>query len=112
MENIFPNRLAATPAEDLGPNALAVTRKPTIMLQYGDDTLGLEKRLLFEAAGPAAALDVAAGEAAGRHARLFVDGEPLCSLLKADEDFPYWIVGASSPVPKELPAADKSEDEP
>ncbi|WP_144037832.1 hypothetical protein [Sphingopyxis sp. KK2] len=111
MENIIPTPLA-TPSGNSGPDGHAAARKPTIMLHYGDDALGLEKRLLFEAAGPAAALDVAAGEAAGRNARLFVDGEPLCSLLKADEDFPYWIVGASGPAPNELSVSEMSEDEP
>ncbi len=71
-------------------------RKPTIMLQYDDDHIGLEKRLFFEASTPAAALEIAAGEAAGRSARLFVDGAPICSLLKADEENPYWIVAASA----------------
>lgn len=74
----------------------APARKPTLMLHYDEDHIGLEKRLLFEAASPASALDIAAGEAAGRSARLFVDGAPLCSLLKADDDNPYWIVAAPS----------------
>lgn len=70
--------------------------KPTLTLHYDEDDIGLEKRLLFEAENPAGALEIAAGEAAGRTARLFVDGMPLCSLLKADEDNPYWIVAASA----------------
>ena len=74
----------------------APARKPTLMLHYDEDHIGLEKRLLFEAASPASALDIAAGEAAGRSARLFVDGAPLCSLLKADDDNPYWVVAAPS----------------
>lgn len=101
----------AAMAPDDGP---VPAHKSTIMLQYHDDDIGLEKRLLFEAATPAVALEIAAGEAAGRHARLFVDGTPLCSLLKADEDNPYWVVATSagppthapnfiSPSPEELP---------
>lgn len=69
-------------------------RKPTIMLQYDDDAIGIGKRLLFEADTPAIALEIAAGEAAGRHASLFVDGAPVCSLLKAGDEHPYWIVAA------------------
>ncbi|MBB6425365.1 hypothetical protein [Sphingopyxis sp. JAI128] len=75
-----------------GDAAAPRRRKPTIMLQYDDDAIGIGKRLLFEAETPAAALEIAAGEAAGRHASLFVDGEPLCSLLKTGDEHPYWIV--------------------
>lgn len=100
MSSLLPDETVAM-SSDAGPT---LPRKPTLMLHYDDDAMGLEKRLLFEAATPAAALDVAAGEAAGRHARLFVDGTPLCSLLKADEDHPYWIVAR--------PAAGMNEDSP
>lgn len=110
MSARLPNETAA-PAPAAGP---AAQQMSTLMLHYDDDDIGLEKRLLFEAANPAAALEIAAGEAAGRHARLFVDGTPLCSLLKADEDNPYWIIATSagpanyapkpaSPSPEELP---------
>ncbi|HZG32935.1 MAG TPA: hypothetical protein VEZ59_06645 [Sphingopyxis sp.] len=92
MSSRLPDQTAA-----LSPDAIpAPAQKSTLMLHYDDDDIGLEKRLLFEAASLAAALEIAAGEAAGRHARLFVDGTPLCSLLKADEDNPYWIVAASA----------------
>lgn len=39
------------------------------------------------------ALEIAEGEADGRQARLFVDGELLCQLVKAPAaDAPYWII--------------------
>ncbi|NYF33648.1 hypothetical protein [Sphingopyxis sp. JAI108] len=95
MSARLPNDTAAI-ASGAGP---APSQKSTLMLHYEDDDIGLEKRLLFEAATPAAALEIAAGEAAGRHARLFVDGTPLCSLLKADEDNPYWIIATSAGPP-------------
>ena len=88
------------------------TRKPTLMLHYDEDHIGLEKRLLFEAASPASALDIAAGEAAGRSARLFVDGAPLCSLLKADDDNPYWIVAAPSLRTRADPVSATFEEKP
>jgi hypothetical protein len=90
MSLLFPDETSAMPS-DAGP---AAPQKSTLALHYDDDDFGLEKRLLFEAATPAAALEIAAGEAAGRQARLFVDGTPLCSLLKANEENPYWIVAA------------------
>lgn len=86
-----------------GSAGAASRRKPTIMLHYDDDSLGIGKRLLFEADTPATALEIAAGEAAGRHARLFVDGEPLCSLLKADDENPYWIVAGLPGEPPDMP---------
>lgn len=92
--------------------APAPPRKPTLMLHYDDDHIGLEKRLLFEAATPAAALEIAAGEAAGRYARLFVDGTPLCSLLKASEDNPYWVVAASAAQTSDDPISTPSEEMP
>ena len=99
MSARLPNDTAAL-ASDAGP---AAPQKATLMLHYDDDDIGLEKRLLFEAANPAAALEIAAGEAAGRHARLFVDGTPLCSLLKADEDNPFWIIATSAGPPNHAP---------
>jgi len=89
----------------------ARARKPTIMLDYEDDAIGIAKRLLFEAETPAVALDIAKGEAAGRQARLFVDGEPLCSLLKADDEHPYWIV-AGSPAWQSGEHSQPSKEEP
>lgn len=97
---------SAAPALGADPAAL---QKSTLVLHYDDDGIGLEKRLFFEAATPAAALEIAAGEAAGRHARLFVDGRPLCSVVKADEDHPFWVIAASAgrpiyaPTPTSLP---------
>lgn len=90
----------------------APARKPTLMLHYHEDHIGLEKRLLFEAASPASALDIAAGEAAGRSARLFIDGTPLCSLLKADDDNPYWIVAAPTARTRADPASATFEEKP
>lgn len=95
--------LSGQPHPEGQASASVPPRKPTITLHYDDDAIGIEKRLLFEAATPAAALEVAAGEAAGRHARLFVDGEPLCSLLKADNEHPYWIIAAPAGVPSDIP---------
>lgn len=88
-------------SEAAGAGDDAAPRKPTLALHYDDDRIGIGKRLLFEAATPAAALEVAAGEAAGRQARLFVDGAPLCSLLKADDEHPYWVVAGSGTSPEE-----------
>ncbi|OHD03206.1 MAG: hypothetical protein A2885_05660 [Sphingopyxis sp. RIFCSPHIGHO2_01_FULL_65_24] len=90
----------------------APARKPTLMLHYDEDHIGLEKRLLFEAASPASALDIAAGEAAGRSARLFVDGAPLCSLLKADDDNPYWVVAAPTARTRADPVSASFEEKP
>lgn len=71
----------------------ATFRRATYTLCYDDDALGLPKRIEFEADSPATALEIAGGEADGRQARLFVDGEPLCQLVKASAaDAPYWIV--------------------
>lgn len=86
--------------------------KPTLTLHYDEDDIGLEKRLLFEAESPAGALEIAAGEAAGRTARLFVDGMPLCSLLKADQDNPYWIVAASAARTSDDPISTSTEEVP
>ncbi len=85
---------------------------PTLTLHYDEDDIGLEKRLLFEAESPAGALEIAAGEAAGRTARLFVDGMPLCSLLKADQDNPYWIVAASAARTSDDPISASTEEVP
>lgn len=68
-------------------------RRTTYTLCYDDDALGLPKRIEFEAESPAMALEIAKGEADGRQARLLVDGEPLCQLVKAPAaDAPYWII--------------------
>lgn len=95
----------AVPTPDADP---APPQKSALMLHYDDDGIGLEKRLLFEAATPAAALEIAAGEAAGRHARLFVDGTPLCSLVKAGEDNPFWVIAASAGRPTCAPNSTSS----
>jgi hypothetical protein len=77
--------------------ANVIPRKVTYTPRYDDDALGLPKRIEFEAAGPAAALDIAMGEAEGRWALLLADGEPLCQLVKAAADpAPYWIVARDS----------------
>ncbi|WP_447763923.1 hypothetical protein [Sphingopyxis panaciterrae] len=68
-------------------------RRRTYTLRYEEDALGLPKRIEFEAESPAAALEIAMGEAEGRRALLLADGEPLCQLVKAAADpAPYWIV--------------------
>lgn len=84
------------------------SRKPTLALHYEDDGLGLGKRLLFEASSLAAALDVTAG----RQAQLFLDGTPVCRLLKADDTHPYWIVAACAPARENVPPLGASEDLP
>lgn len=104
----LPDQLPAM-TSDASP---APRRKPTLTLYYDEDDIGLEKRLLFEAENPAGALEIAAGEAAGRTARLFVDGMPLCSLLKADQDNPYWIVAASAARTSDGPVFASTEELP
>jgi hypothetical protein len=69
----------------------------TYTLRYDDDALGVPKRIEFEAASPATALEIAQGEARGREALLLVEGLPLCRLAKAaDADPPYWIIAPGS----------------
>lgn len=85
---------------DISPSLIEVAppgegRRMTYTLCYDDDALGLPKRIEFEADSPAMALEIAEGEADGRQARLFVDGEPLCLLVKAPAaDAPYWIIAS------------------
>ena len=84
--------IEAAPPGD--PRSAAGTRRATYTLCYDDDALGLPKRIELEAESPAMALEIAEGEADGRQARLLVDGEPLCQLVKAPAaDAPYWIIG-------------------
>jgi len=72
-------------------------RRRTYTLRYEEDALGLPKRIEFEAESPAAALEIAMGEAEGRRALLLADGEPLCQLVKAAADpAPFWIVARDS----------------
>ncbi|WP_432769978.1 MAG: hypothetical protein HEQ22_04315 [Sphingopyxis sp.] len=58
-------------------------RTVTYTLRYDEDAVGLPKRIEFEADSPAAALEIAMGEAEGRRALLLADGAPLCQLVKA-----------------------------
>lgn len=84
----FPGPAIADQAPDTGQ-----IRRRTYTLRYEEDERGLPKRIEFEAASPAAALEIAMGEAEGRRAVLFADSKPLCQLVKAVADpAPYWIV--------------------
>lgn len=83
----------------------ASTAPPTVRLtytlRYDDDAFGLPKRIEFEAASPAMALEIAQGEARGREALLLVEGLPLCRLAKAaDADPPYWIIAHQHAAPR------------
>lgn len=87
----------ASEAASAGMPANVIPRKVTYTLRYDEDALGLPKRIEFEADSPAAALEIAMGEAEGRRALLLADGEPLCQLVKAAADpAPYWIVARDS----------------
>ena len=78
-------------------------RRRTYTLRYEEDALGLPKRIEFEAESPAAALEIAMGEAEGRRALLLADGEPLCQLVKAAADpAPYWIVARDNARPESV----------
>ena len=83
------------------PSAAPPPVRLTYTLRYDDDALGVPKRIEFEAASPATALEIAQGEARGREALLLVDGLPLCRLAKAaDADTPYWIIAPQNAVPR------------
>ncbi|MBW8296377.1 hypothetical protein [Sphingopyxis sp.] len=88
-------------AKDISTLAAILDRAPaappplrlTYTLRYDDDAFGVSKRIEFEAASPATALEIAQGEARGREALLLVDGLPLCRLSKgADAEPPFWIL--------------------
>lgn len=84
--------------------------RATYTLRYEDDSLGIEKRIEFEAVSAAYALEIARAEAEGRRALLLENGRPLCRLVKAlAGDAPYWIV-ADRPTFGDLsdPSADAS----
>jgi hypothetical protein len=75
-------------------SAAAVSRR-TYTLRYDDDAVGIGKRVEFEAANAAYALEIARGEADGRRALLLEYGRPLCRLEKAvPGDASFWIVAA------------------
>lgn len=92
MPDISPSLIEIAPPGNLYPGS--GVRRATYTLCYEDDAFGLPKRIEFEAESPAAALEIAQGEADGRQARLLVDGEPLCQLEKAPAAAaaPYWII--------------------
>lgn len=65
----------------------------TYTLCYEDDRRGLEKRVHFEAATPAVALEIAQGEAGGRWALLLCEGEVLCRLEREAVGLSeYWLI--------------------
>jgi hypothetical protein len=68
--------------EPANGSAAAVSRR-TYTLRYDDDAVGIGKRVEFEAANAAYALEIARGEADGRRALLLENGRPLCRLEKA-----------------------------
>ncbi|HWW59426.1 MAG TPA: hypothetical protein VN047_21215 [Sphingopyxis sp.] len=81
MHDASPSLVKTMPSGDSRRDAR--TGRATYTLCYDDAALGLPKRIEFEAESPAKALEIAGGEADGRQALLFVDGEPLCRLVKA-----------------------------
>lgn len=77
---------------------LAAPHKATYTLCYQEDCRGLEKRVRFEAASAAVALEIAQGEADGRWALLLCDGEILCRLERAAAGpGQYWVIDAVPP---------------
>lgn len=86
------------PANLAPPAARNAARSPssetaTYTLCYEDDCRGLEKRVRFEAASAATALEIARGEAGGRWALLMCEGEILCRLEReAVGSSEYWVV--------------------
>ncbi|WP_033074747.1 hypothetical protein [Sphingopyxis sp. MWB1] len=71
----------------------AGTVKHCYALRYQEDGVGQAKRVEFDAANPAYALSIAAGEARGRWAELSRAGTPLCHLgsARSGEDY-LWII--------------------
>jgi hypothetical protein len=81
--NFAPCNATGTPTSGLA----------TYTLCYEDDCRGLEKRVRFEAASAATALEIARGEAGGRWALLMCGGEILCRLEReAVGSSEYWVV--------------------
>jgi len=69
--------------------------RATYTLRYEEDALGIDKRIEFEAASPAYALEIAGAEAEGRRALLLENGRPICALVKAAAgDAPLWIIAS------------------
>lgn len=74
----------------------------TYTLCYEDDRRGLEKRIHFEAATPAVALEIAQGEAGGRWALLLRDGKILCRLEREAVGLSeYWLIAGESSPPSD-----------
>lgn len=93
--------IVSRPPVPANASAAPPTVRLTYTLRYDDDALGVPRRIEFETASPAMALEIAQGEARGREALLLVEGLPLCRLAKAaDADAPYWIIAAQNAAPR------------
>lgn len=92
------NPAIAAPSITIAP-PIAPPHKATYTLCYQEDCRGLEKRVRFEAANAAVALEIAQGEADGRWALLLCDGEILCRFERAAAGpGQYWVIDAVPPT--------------
>jgi hypothetical protein len=106
MASVFPAPVQSRGEFPAGDARRAPGSRRTYTLRYDDDEHGIGKRVEFEAANAAYALEIARGEADGRWALLLEDGRPLCRLEKATPgDATFWIVAADAPPPDTDPEA-------
>jgi hypothetical protein len=104
MASVFPAPVQSRGELPVGDARPAPGPRRTYTLRYDDDALGIGKRVEFEAANAAYALEIARGEADGRRALLLENGRPLCRLEKAAPgDATFWIVAADTPPPRYRP---------